>query len=185
MANNLETALYVVATPIGNLDDITLRAIETLKSVDVIAAEDTRNTSVLLEKYGIATRLISYHKYSEVSRCELFLNYLNEEKSIAVLNQILASTKRLADEGTAKELLGNKFFILADASKASTTASRGAALVIIACFLVGAMLSFGVILIQYLLDDTYNSKEAIEKNLNINVIASLPDISDVETGGSN
>ena len=77
MANNLETALYVVATPIGNLEDITLRALETLKSVDVIAAEDTRNTSVLLEKYGIITKLISYHKFSESSRVELFLNYLN------------------------------------------------------------------------------------------------------------
>lgn len=116
----------------------------------------------------------------------LTLKYVsnNEEESIVVLNQILASTKRLADEGTAKELLGNKFFILSDASKDSTTASRGAALVIIVCFLIGAMLSFGVVLIQYLLDDTYNSKEAIEKHYNINVIASLPDISDSEAGGS-
>ena len=97
MANNIENALYVVATPIGNLDDITLRAIETLKQVDVIAAEDTRNTSVLLDKYGITTRLISYHKYSEASRCELFLNYLNEGKSIALVSD--AGTPLISDPG--------------------------------------------------------------------------------------
>lgn len=97
MANNIETALYVVATPIGNLDDITLRALETLKKVDVIAAEDTRNTSVLLEKYGITTRLISYHKFSESSRIELFLNYLNEGKSIALVSD--AGTPLISDPG--------------------------------------------------------------------------------------
>lgn len=97
MANNIETALYVVATPIGNLDDITLRALDVLKQVDIIAAEDTRNTSVLLEKYGITTRLISYHKYSEVSRCELFLNYLNEGKSVALVSD--AGTPLISDPG--------------------------------------------------------------------------------------
>ena len=97
MADNLETALYVVATPIGNLEDITLRALETLKSVDIIAAEDTRNTSVLLEKYGITTRLVSYHKFSESSRVELFLNYLNEGKSIALVSD--AGTPLISDPG--------------------------------------------------------------------------------------
>lgn len=97
MANNLKAALYVVATPIGNLDDITLRALETLKAVDVIAAEDTRNTSVLLEKYGITTRLISYHKFSETSRVELFLSYLNEGKSIALVSD--AGTPLISDPG--------------------------------------------------------------------------------------
>ena len=97
MADNLKTALYVVATPIGNLDDITLRALETLKNVDVIAAEDTRNTSVLLEKYNISTRLISYHKFSETSRVELFLNYLNEGKSIALVSD--AGTPLISDPG--------------------------------------------------------------------------------------
>ena len=97
MANNIENALYVVATPIGNLDDITLRALDTLKNVDVIAAEDTRNTSVLLEKYLISTKLISYHKYSENSRLELFLGYLNEGKSIALVSD--AGTPLISDPG--------------------------------------------------------------------------------------
>ena len=62
---NLECALYVVATPIGNLGDITKRAIETLKAVDVIAAEDTRVTKGLLNHYGISTRLIAVHEHNE------------------------------------------------------------------------------------------------------------------------
>lgn len=94
---NIENALYVVATPIGNLGDITLRALEVLKGVDVIAAEDTRNTSVLLDKYSISTRLISYHKYSETSRAELFLNYLKEGKSIALVSD--AGTPLISDPG--------------------------------------------------------------------------------------
>ncbi|MBR5304421.1 MAG: 16S rRNA (cytidine(1402)-2'-O)-methyltransferase [Candidatus Gastranaerophilales bacterium] len=97
MADNLEIALYIVATPIGNLEDVTIRALETLKSVDVIAAEDTRNTSVLLEKYGITTRLVSYHKFSESSRVELFLNYLQEGKSIALVSD--AGTPLISDPG--------------------------------------------------------------------------------------
>lgn len=94
---SIENALYVTATPIGNLEDITLRALDILKKVDVIAAEDTRNTSVLLDKYGITTRLISYHKFSEHQRCELFLNYLKEGKSIALVSD--AGTPLISDPG--------------------------------------------------------------------------------------
>ncbi len=89
--------LYTVATPIGNMGDITLRAIEVLKSVDIIAAEDTRTTKNLCDKYGISTRLISYHKYSEKERSELFLGYLKEGKNIALVTD--AGTPLISDPG--------------------------------------------------------------------------------------
>ncbi len=89
--------LFVVATPIGNLSDITLRAIETLKNVDVIACEDTRITKILCEKYDISTRLISYHKYSENARLDLFLGYLKEGKNIALVSD--AGTPTISDPG--------------------------------------------------------------------------------------
>lgn len=97
MAGEIETALYTVATPIGNLADITLRALDVLKNVDVIACEDTRITSRLCEKYDIKTRLISYHKFSENKRTELFLGYLKEGKSVALVSD--AGTPLVSDPG--------------------------------------------------------------------------------------
>lgn len=95
--NILKPALYVVATPIGNLEDITYRAVNILKTVDIIAAEDTRNTSVLLDKYLISTKLISYHKFSEASRVELFLDYLSKGMAIALVSD--AGTPLISDPG--------------------------------------------------------------------------------------
>ncbi len=89
--------LFVVATPIGNLSDITFRAVEILKNVDVIACEDTRNTSTLCEKYDIKTRLISYHKYSENRRVDLFLEYLKQGKNVALVSD--AGTPLISDPG--------------------------------------------------------------------------------------
>ena len=68
----------VVATPIGNLKDITLRALETLKNSDVILCEDTRHSLVLLDKYDIKAKLISYHKFNEEKRVEYIISLLEE-----------------------------------------------------------------------------------------------------------
>ena len=112
MGNNIEIALYIVATPIGNLEDITLRAIDVLKNVDIIACEDTRNTSFLLDKYNIKNHLISYHKFSESQKCETFLNYLSEGKSVALVSD--AGTPLISDPGEilVKKVLEEGFKVI-------------------------------------------------------------------------
>ena len=90
-------ALYVVATPIGNLTDITLRAIETLGAVDVIAAEDTRNSARLLERHGIATRMLSLHEHNEARRAEEIIRRLAEGQGVALITD--AGTPALSDPG--------------------------------------------------------------------------------------
>ena len=78
--------LYIVATPIGNLGDISMRALDILKSCDVVACEDTRHTKILLDKYGIKTKLIAYHKFNEKASCEGIIKLLKEDKSIALVS---------------------------------------------------------------------------------------------------
>ncbi len=89
--------LFIVATPIGNLGDITLRALETLKNVDLIAAEDTRHSKKLLEHYGIITPTISLHNYNETKRCQFILNQLQQGKSVALITD--AGTPLISDPG--------------------------------------------------------------------------------------
>jgi len=89
--------LYVVATPIGNLEDITARAVRVLKEVDLIACEDTRQTRKLLERYGISTPLISYHEHNEQSRSEDLLREILAGKNVALVSD--AGTPLIADPG--------------------------------------------------------------------------------------
>ena len=89
--------LYVVSTPIGNLEDITLRALRVLKEVDLIAAEDTRRTRQLLTHYGIHKPLISYHEYNRRMRGKTLLQELREGKSIALVTD--AGTPGISDPG--------------------------------------------------------------------------------------
>jgi 16S rRNA (cytidine1402-2'-O)-methyltransferase len=92
-----EGLLYVVATPIGNLADITLRALETLKTVDAIAAEDTRHTSGLLSHFGISKKLIAVHEHNEHQSAEKLLLQLRAGESIALVTD--AGTPGISDPG--------------------------------------------------------------------------------------
>lgn len=88
--------LYLVATPIGNLEDITLRALKTLQSVDLIAAEDTRTTRALLNHYGIHTPLTSHHRLNERAKCSTLLDQL-QTQDIAIVSD--AGTPLINDPG--------------------------------------------------------------------------------------
>lgn len=89
--------LYIVATPIGNLEDITLRALNILKNIDLIAAEDTRQTLKLLNHYEISKPLISYHRHNEDVKSEILIEKLNEGQDIALVSD--AGTPGICDPG--------------------------------------------------------------------------------------
>lgn len=90
-------ALFLVATPIGNLKDITLRALETLKQVDLIAAEDTRHSNRLLQHYGIKTPVSSLHDHNEIINSKFICNQLQQGKNIALISD--AGTPLISDPG--------------------------------------------------------------------------------------
>lgn len=89
--------LYIVATPIGNLEDFTFRAISTLKSVDLIAAEDTRHSRNLMQHYGIETPLVAYHDHNETEASEGLVARLQQGTSIALISD--AGTPLISDPG--------------------------------------------------------------------------------------
>jgi len=91
--------LYIVATPIGNLGDVTLRALEILKSVDWIACEDTRVTKKLLDKYEIQTRTLSYHQHTKNKRTEEIIEKLKNGENVALVTD--AGTPGVSDPGNA------------------------------------------------------------------------------------
>jgi 16S rRNA (cytidine1402-2'-O)-methyltransferase len=93
----LSGRLYVVATPIGNLGDMTFRGVEVLKSVDAIATEDTRHTRKLLTHFGIGTRLLSYHEHNEERAAQDILARLTRGEDVALVTD--AGTPLLADPG--------------------------------------------------------------------------------------
>jgi 16S rRNA (cytidine1402-2'-O)-methyltransferase len=90
-------AFYIVSTPIGNLGDLSYRAVEVLKSADVILAEDTRRTGVLLRHYGVEKRMISAHEHNESARSHLIVELLQEGQNVALVTD--AGTPLLSDPG--------------------------------------------------------------------------------------
>ena len=101
--HRLTNHLYIVSTPIGNLDDITLRAIEVLKKSDIILCEDTRRSIKLLSHYNIKKKLVSYHKFNEKKQLANIIKYFNEGKILSLISD--AGTPLLSDPG---RLLVNK-----------------------------------------------------------------------------
>jgi 16S rRNA (cytidine1402-2'-O)-methyltransferase len=97
MTETITSALYVVATPLGNLEDITLRALRVLKEVSVIACEDTRQTQKLLNKFGIETRTVSYHDHNEQTRSAELIVKLEGGESVALVSD--AGTPGISDPG--------------------------------------------------------------------------------------
>ena len=95
--NLFESGLYIVSTPIGNLDDITLRSLEVLKKSDIILCEDTRRSLKLLNHYKIKKKLISYHKFNEQKELQKILEYFNDGKILSLISD--AGTPTLSDPG--------------------------------------------------------------------------------------
>lgn len=109
----MKGTLYLVATPIGNLEDMTFRALRILKEVDIIAAEDTRHTMQLLNHFEISKPLISYHRHSENTKTENLIEKLLEGKSIALVSD--AGTPGICDPGEeiVKEAIKNQIEVIA------------------------------------------------------------------------
>ena len=95
--NKLKSGLYIVSTPIGNLDDITLRSLEVLKKSDIILCEDTRRSLKLLNHYKIKKKLFSYHKFNEKKELQKIIEYLKEGKILSLISD--AGTPTLSDPG--------------------------------------------------------------------------------------
>ncbi len=93
----MNNKLYLIPTPIGNLEDITFRAIRLLKEADLLLAEDTRKTGILLKHYGIDTRMESFHKFNEHQKISRYIQLMQEGKKIALVSD--AGTPSVSDPG--------------------------------------------------------------------------------------
>jgi len=104
--------LYIVSTPIGNLDDITLRALEVLKNSDIILCEDTRRSLKLINHYKIKKKIISYHKFNEKKKLSLIIKYIKEGKILSLISD--AGTPVVSDPGRLliNECIKEKIYVI-------------------------------------------------------------------------
>ena len=121
--NKIKNGLYIVATPIGNLGDITIRALDLLKKSDYIICEDTRKSKKLLSYYNINKKLISNHKFNEKSNIEKFINILKSNKILSLISD--AGTPSISDPGRllVKECIDHKINIYSVPGPSSVSAS--------------------------------------------------------------
>ena len=121
--SNFKKGLYIVSTPIGNLEDITFRAIKILRTSDFILCEDTRHSLKLLNKFNIKTKLISYHKFNEKKSLIKIIQYLNEGKILSLISD--AGTPVLSDPGNIiiNECIKNKHQIFTVPGPSSVSAA--------------------------------------------------------------
>ncbi|MDC0449345.1 16S rRNA (cytidine(1402)-2'-O)-methyltransferase [Pelagibacteraceae bacterium] len=124
--NIFNSGLYIVSTPIGNLDDITLRSLEALKKSDIILCEDTRRSLKLLNHYKIKKKLVSYHKFNERKELQKVIEYLNEGKILSLISD--AGTPTLSDPGLllVKECIEKKIKIFPLPGPSAITAAVSA-----------------------------------------------------------
>ena len=115
--------LYIVSTPIGNLDDITLRALDVLKKSDIILCEDTRRSVKLLSHFKIKKKLISYHKFNEKKQLVNIIEYINEGKILSLISD--AGTPLLSDPGRilVNQCIKNRIQIIPIPGVSAVTAS--------------------------------------------------------------
>ena len=121
--NIFKSGLYIVSTPIGNLDDITLRSLEVLKKSDIILCEDTRRSLKLLNHYKIKKKLVSYHKFNEQKELQKIIEHLNEGKILSLISD--AGTPILSDPGSllVKECIEKEIKIFPIPGASSITAA--------------------------------------------------------------
>jgi 16S rRNA (cytidine1402-2'-O)-methyltransferase len=117
------SVLYVVSTPIGNLEDITFRAVDVLRKVDLIACEDTRKSRILLERWEIITKLMSLHRFSESRKTQVILERLERGENVAIISD--AGTPAISDPGSrlVRAALEAGFTVTPIPGASSTTAA--------------------------------------------------------------
>ncbi|MCL4478156.1 MAG: 16S rRNA (cytidine(1402)-2'-O)-methyltransferase [Deltaproteobacteria bacterium] len=149
--------LFIVSTPIGNLEDITIRAINILRSVDMIACEDTRTSSILLNRYNIKSRLKSFHKYSTKEQALHILNDIKQGKSLAYITD--AGTPGISDPGAylVKLAFENDIQVVPVPGTSAITCAAS----------VSGMTEHGFIFLGFLPGPSLKKKKIINKFINL------------------